>query len=1263
MSRVLAGAATLVLIAGVSTAAVASPATAPISSVATIAPPDDVAETMAPATTVGTPVSLTLITGDQVVYTDNGGVRPNVSLEISPDSGTRSARMEVGPDGVYVVPDVADPLIESGLLDERLFDVRYLAENGYGDDLLDTIPLIITYTDGDRLARRSADLPATTDETALPSIDGASVDVTKDEAADFWHHIAAPRTRSSAAVEKVWLDARVTASLDDSRVQIGVPEAWEGGYDGSGVTVAVLDTGYDTTHPDLAGQVVGSRSFIAGETVQDGHGHGTHVASTVAGTGAASDGRYAGVAPGAELLIGKVLSNSGSSWGSEVIDGMEWAVDEGAEVVNMSLGSFVSNGKDPQSQALNALSAESGTLFVVAAGNYGPGSPSVTSPATADAALAVGAVDAKDVVADFSSRGPRYLDGALKPEITAPGAAIVAARASGTDGGVPVGEHYLASGGTSMASPHVAGVAAMVAQLHPDWTGEQIKDALMSTSVDVGQDLYAQGTGRVDAAAVTSSPLTATGKVELGTHPSPSDGAEPRSAPVTYTNSGDTDLSVRLALDVTDPSGAEPGEGAVTLSDETLTVPAGGTATVEVTLDPAHSGAGQFSGHLRAAADGEVEAISAVAFQVVPETHELVVNLTARDGNVPRTANVVVVDEDDPNRFYDSHTVDDSGRLVFDVPAGDYSVYGSVTTGDPGGQFADVSGDLFFEPGIRVPDDAEVDVDAREAVDFDFRIADDRRPTEPTQLTANLYRTLDNGSTTALINLHDRSVSTTRYGAIPSPRPEVGDFRMTTVTTLREPLVQAAVGKTPVATVVPRYTGRFDGRLTAPLVDVGAGTEADYAAADVDGTVVLAEGDPSWMDEQAQRAAAHGAAALLVMRDRAGPVQVSVGSDNELTVLGTSAEEGARLRKRLAAGPVTVTLTGVEESRYTYQLWAEDLDRIPTELVHTTRRSQLATVVNSYHADMEGLRGSEVMEVYDEWEGGTFRYFDQLVQPIRRYDYVTAGPDMRQRQQVHSVWGFDSANLRGGVQSYAPGRTYREDWHEAPSHPTSNTQLPCSMCRTENIPAFAVWLRGDSDPEHYGSGRSWSSTTLYRDGKRIEDPARFLVEDQATYRIEQVAEANVGPEHQLAAHVSTGWTFVSAAPTELEIEGCGEVLPSANVCAALPVIMLGYDVPLDLLNRAPAGRAFEFAVRTSRAKGYSGPKEVAGLKVSVSYDDGATWVAARVERGRGGEFAVRTHHPKLAATNGFVSLRAETWDRRGNRTVQTIERAYFLRRG
>src|SRR4029079_6624987 len=135
----------------------------------------------------------------------------------------------------------------------------------------------------------------------------------------------------------------------------------------------------------------------------DINGHGTHVASTIVGTGAASDGRYRGVAPGADLIVGKVLGGpEGSGQDSWVLAGMEWAAKSGAEVVSMSLGDVApSDGSDPMSQAVDALSAEYGTLFVIASGNAGP--ESISSPGAAASALSVGAVDKLDVLAYFSS--------------------------------------------------------------------------------------------------------------------------------------------------------------------------------------------------------------------------------------------------------------------------------------------------------------------------------------------------------------------------------------------------------------------------------------------------------------------------------------------------------------------------------------------------------------------------------------------------------------------------------------------------------------------------------------------------------------------------------------------------------------------------------------------------------------------------------------------------------------------------------------------
>ena len=183
----------------------------------------------------------------------------------------------------------------------------------------------------------------------------------------------------------------------------------------------------------------------------------------------------------------------------------------------MSLGGDPSDGTDPLSRAVNELSASTDTLFVVAAGNSGSEPETVTAPGAADAALTVGAVDDADQMAYFSSRGPRRGDGALKPDVVAPGVGITAARAAGTSLGAPVDDLYTSLEGTSMATPHVAGLAAILKDAHPQWDGERLKAAITSTTVPVADATgYDAGSGRVDAERAVAATVLASPSLNLG---------------------------------------------------------------------------------------------------------------------------------------------------------------------------------------------------------------------------------------------------------------------------------------------------------------------------------------------------------------------------------------------------------------------------------------------------------------------------------------------------------------------------------------------------------------------------------------------------------------------------------------------------------------------------------------------------------------------------------------------------------------------------
>jgi subtilisin family serine protease len=588
--------------------------------------------------------TVTLLTGDRVTLGSVDGRR----LSVRPGKGRTGMRFAVERTGeaVYVIPLDAQPLVRAGRVDRRLFDVTGLVEAGYHDEARDSLPLIVrgggAKSTGARITRK------------LPAVGGAAVVAKKDGAQQMWASVAA------GGIPRVWLDGRRELTLDRSVPQIGAPAAWDAGYTGRGVTVAVLDSGVDTSHPDLVGKVADAANFTE-EEPGDQTGHGTHVAATIAGVG-----RYRGVAPDATLVAGKICELRGC-FESAILAGMRWAaVDKKADIVNLSFSAADLPDLDPVEEAVNTLSAAHGTLFVVAAGNEG-GSRTVGSPGSADAALTVGAVDRDDALAPFSSQGPRIGDDAVKPDITAPGVEIVAARAAGTAMGTPVDDTHTAASGTSMAAPHVTGAAALLAQQHPDWTGDRLKATLMASAAPgAGLSAYQQGAGRVDAAraavqTVTSDPVS----VSYGRQAWPYDGG-PAVRTVTYRNAGTAGVTLSLKVDAAGPAGM------FTTSADTVHVPAGGEAAVTVSADvTVDAPPGLYSGALVATA-GQTRVVTPLGVHKERESYDLTVSYLDHDGARTRNAFATVVGWDEMEWAWP--VVRPDGTSTVRLPKGRYNL-------------------------------------------------------------------------------------------------------------------------------------------------------------------------------------------------------------------------------------------------------------------------------------------------------------------------------------------------------------------------------------------------------------------------------------------------------------------------------------------------------------------------------------------------------------------------------------------------------------
>lgn len=292
------------------------------------------------------------------------------------------------------------------------------------------------------------------------------------------------------------------------REQVGVfPGPGQGG--GEGITIGVLDTGM-AHHPDLAGKVLCFRDFVGKRNLMyDNNGHGTHVCGILCGSGRLSAGKYRGMAPGARLVVGKVLDEKGDGSTESMLEGLDWILQVrekyGIRILNISvgIGNLEEERKERALQEMIDRVWDRGILVVCAAGNKGPGDDTISGLGASSRVLTVGCHDGvffkygARSCESYSGRG-KPGSGIRKPDIVAPGTDIISCNSGYYRRNGKTRDAYVAKSGTSMATPVVSGAAALAMQKYPELTNERCKQKLQFSATDIGLPWNRQGWGMVN---------------------------------------------------------------------------------------------------------------------------------------------------------------------------------------------------------------------------------------------------------------------------------------------------------------------------------------------------------------------------------------------------------------------------------------------------------------------------------------------------------------------------------------------------------------------------------------------------------------------------------------------------------------------------------------------------------------------------------------------------------------------------------------------
>lgn len=517
------------------------------------------------------------------------------------------------------------------------------------------------------------------------------------------------------AVKKIELDRKVFVNLQDSVPLINATDVWKlfdqngNNLTGSNVTIAIIDTGVDYTHPDLGG-CLGSKCKVAGgydfinldSNPMDDHGHGTHVAATAAGNGTLN-----GVAPNATIYAYKVLSSGGSGTFSQVIAGVERATDpnndgnysDRLDIISMSLGGF-----GDENSALSVAvdrAVDRGVVAVVAAGNSGSNTGAIGTPGSAQKAITIAATDKSDNIASFSSRGPTTNKN-LKPDVAAPGVNICAAEwDSAWATRRCLDTRHVSISGTSMATPHVAGLAALLLQKNKSWTPDMVKSAIVTTTKDLGQSVFAQGSGRVRALNASNAKMLAFpavisfGKVS-GTN---------ISRLVVIKNVHNATMMFNIS--VTNVTDGTSSYNISATNVSSLTIEPGQNATINLSINIGNLG-GTFYGYLNITSGSENYR---VPFSFVRLTE---VRVTVTNGTSELRPLIILLFDDKLNTYqWAFYWTFSAGTYTFTVPTGNYT---AAALGDASKQ--DTTYILVNNASASIGSNTTIDLDLADANNF-----------------------------------------------------------------------------------------------------------------------------------------------------------------------------------------------------------------------------------------------------------------------------------------------------------------------------------------------------------------------------------------------------------------------------------------------------------------------------------------------------------------------------------------------------------------